>query len=147
MSDDPIPPPPPEQPAPLSPPASDMSVPPTSMVGGISKDETNFAMFTHLAGLLDLTSIPGGGLIGPLVLWLIKKDTMPFVDDQGKEAVNFHITVAFALLVSWGLTFVCIGIPLLIAVGLASIIFSIIGAIAASKGEAYRYPCTLRLLK
>jgi uncharacterized Tic20 family protein len=147
MSDDPIPPPPPPEPAPTSAPATDIASPPAPVVGAASKDEQNFAMFTHLAGLLDLTSIPGGGLIGPLVLWLIKKDTMPFVDDQGKEAVNFHITIAIALLVSWCLTFFCIGIPMLIAVGIASIVFSIIGAIAASKGEVYRYPLTLRLVK
>ena len=119
----------------------------TALGGPPSKEETNFAMFTHLAGLLALTSVPGGGIIGPLVLWLIKKDTMPFVDDQGKEAINFHITVAIGALVCWGLSFVCIGIPMLIALLIGAIVFSIIGAVKASNGETYRYPLTLRLLK
>jgi uncharacterized Tic20 family protein len=147
MSDDPAPPPPPEPPPPEPAPTGQSSGAPPPPAGAPSKDETNFAMFTHLAGLLELTSVPGGGLIGPLVLWLIKKDTMPFVDDQGKEAVNFHITTTIAVVVSWGLSFFCIGIPLLIAVIIGSVVFSIIAAIAASKGEAYRYPFTLRLLK
>jgi uncharacterized Tic20 family protein len=147
MSDDAAPPPPPPDPAPASTPAPSPTSPPASATGTPSKEELDFAMFTHLAGLLDLTSIPGGGLIGPLIMWLIKKDTMPFVDDQGKEAVNFHITVAIAMLVSWALVFACIGVVMLVVVGVASIVFSIIGAIAASKGEAYRYPLTLRLVK
>lgn len=104
-------------------------------------------MFTHLSGLLALTSVPGGGILGPLVMWIIKKDTMRFVDDQGKEAINFHITVAIAQIVCWLLSFACIGIPLLIAVCVASIVFSIIAAIQASKGAYYRYPLSLRLVK
>ncbi len=103
-------------------------------------------MFAHLATLVGII-IPFGTLLGPLVVWLIKKDTMPFVDDQGKEALNFNITVFIALVVSGILTLVLIGLLLLVVVGIAWLVLTIMAAMAANKGEAYRYPFTLRLIK
>jgi uncharacterized Tic20 family protein len=72
---------------------------------------------------------------------------MPLVDDQGKESMNFQITVAIAAIVCIPLIFVCVGIFLLIAVGIAALVFTVIAAIQASKGTAYRYPLALRLIK
>ncbi|MGH8081238.1 MAG: DUF4870 domain-containing protein, partial [Lysobacter sp.] len=80
-------------------------------------------------------------------VWLVKKDTMPFVADQGKEALNFNITAAIAGIVSFLLTFVLIGLVLLPLVGLAWLVLTIMASIAANKGEEYRYPWTLRLVK
>lgn len=80
-------------------------------------------------------------------MWLVKKDTMPFVADQGKEALNFNITVFIAAFVSGILTLVLIGFLLLIVVGIAWLVLTIMAALAANKGEAYRYPFTLRLIK
>ncbi|WP_414637004.1 DUF4870 domain-containing protein [Arenimonas sp.] len=103
-------------------------------------------MVAHLASLAGLI-IPLGNIVGPLVVWLIKKDTMPFVDDQGKEALNFNITVFIAALVSGVLTLVLIGILMLLVVGLGWLILTIIAALKANEGTAYRYPFTLRLIK
>ncbi|WP_246193419.1 DUF4870 domain-containing protein [Pseudoxanthomonas suwonensis] len=103
-------------------------------------------MFAHLSTFIGLI-IPFGTLLGPLVVWLIKKDTMPFVNDQGKEALNFNITVLIAIVVSGLLTIILIGFLLLFAVGLAWLVLSIIAAIKANEGVAYRYPFTLRLVK
>jgi uncharacterized protein len=64
----------------------------------VSSDERQWAMFAHLAALAGFV-IPFGNLIGPLIVWQIKKNEMPFVDDQGKEALNFQITVCLAVLV------------------------------------------------
>ncbi|MTI72890.1 DUF4870 domain-containing protein [Stenotrophomonas acidaminiphila] len=103
-------------------------------------------MFAHLAALAGIV-IPLGNLLGPLIVWLVKKDTMPFVADQGKEALNFNITVFIAAFVSGILTLVLIGFLLLIVVGIAWLVLTIMAALAANKGEAYRYPFTLRLIK
>ena len=114
-------------------------------------------MFAHLSALVGglLTSAAGGWgtFIGPLVIWLVKKDTMPFVDDQGKEALNFNITMAIICLVLVILSIVTLGIGLIIAIplwiiiGIAWLVFTIIAAIKANEGAAYRYPFTLRLVK
>ena len=80
-------------------------------------------------------------------MWQIKKNDMPFVDDQGKEAVNFQITVAIAVLVCVVLMFVLIGMLLLPIVGIAALVFTIIAGVKANNGEAYRYPMTIRLIK
>ena len=111
-----------------------------------SKDARLWAMIAHLAALAGYV-IPFGNLIGPLLIWQIKKDEYPFAADQGKEALNFQITVLLAILVCVPLMFVCIGIPMAMAVGVADLVFIIIAAIKANEGVTYRYPFTLRLIK
>jgi len=81
------------------------------------------------------------------VIWQIKKDTLPFAADQGKEALNFNITMLIAAFVCFLLTFVLIGFVLLPLLGLGWLIFTILAAIKANNGEAYRYPFALRLIK
>jgi uncharacterized Tic20 family protein len=112
-----------------------------------SAEERNWAVFSHLAALLALIAWGIGALVGPLIIWLIKKDTMPFVNDQGKEALNFQITVFIAGLVCTALIWVLIGIPLLVALAIADLVFIIMAAVKASEGVAYRYPINLRLIK
>ncbi|MGS1078488.1 DUF4870 domain-containing protein [Pseudoxanthomonas beigongshangi] len=132
--------------------------PPPPASGAPSAEERQWALFAHLSALVGgiVTSGWAGSLgcfIGPLIIWLVKKDTMPFVDDQGKEALNFNITVGIIFLVLFLLTIVTLGIgalitlPLMVIVGLAWLVFTIIAAIKANNGEAYRYPLTLRLIK
>jgi len=124
---------------------------------GISADQRQWAMFAHLsaiAGAVLTSGIGGWGtFLGPLIIWLVKKDRMPFVDDQAKEALNFNITVAIVFFALWVLVFVTLGIGLLIAIpawfviGIAWLVFTIIAAIKANDGVAYRYPFTMRLVK
>ncbi|MBX9403834.1 DUF4870 domain-containing protein [Lysobacter sp. BMK333-48F3] len=102
-------------------------------------------MLAHLSTLVGLI-VPFGSVLGPLVVWLIKKDTMPFAAEQGKEALNFNITVLIAFIVSAILTIVLIGFLLMLVVGLAWLVLTILAALSANKGEAYRYPMTLRLV-
>jgi len=106
----------------------------------ISQDSKNMGMLCHLLGLFT-------SFVGPLILWLIKKDEDKFVDDQGKEALNFQITVILASIASGILYFVCIGFLIAIAVAISDIVFCILASVAASKGENYRYPVSLRLVK
>ena len=132
-----------------------MSVPPESvippppseppMAGAPSAEERQWAMFAHLSALVGVI-IPLGSIIGPLVIWLIKKDTMPFVNDQGKEALNFNITVAIAAIVGWILCFILIGFLVLAVLAIAWLVFVIIATIKANEGTTYRYPFTLRLV-
>jgi uncharacterized protein len=107
-----------------------------------NKDARTWAMFCHLAGLAVFVPIlPGfGGIIGPLIVWLIKKDESPFVDEQGKEAVNFQITMFIYGVVTVLLCFVCIGFFLAPAVVVADLICLIIAAMKSNDGEHYRYP-------
>lgn len=137
---------PPSDPPPIPPPPH---VPPPndpSQAGLPAPEQRQWAMFAHLSALAGLV-IPFGSILGPLVIWLVKKDTMPLVNDQGKEALNFNITVAIAAIVSWILVFVAIGVLLLAALFVAWLVFVIIATIKANEGVAYRYPFTLRLIK
>lgn len=105
-----------------------------------SKDERMWAMFCHLSTLLL-------GIFGPLIVWLIKKDEYPFVDDQGKEALNFQISILIYIFVSAALSIVLIGIPLLFAVAIFNLVVTIIAAIKSNSGERYRYPLCIRFIK
>jgi uncharacterized Tic20 family protein len=113
----------------------------------VSKDARMWAMFCHLAGLAGYIMPVAGNIIGPLILWQIKKDEYPFVDEQGKEAVNFQISMSLYALISIPLFFVCIGPFLLAAVGIVDLVLLIIATIKANNGEHYRYPLTIRFIK
>ena len=108
-------------------------------------EERMWAMFCHLSGLAGFI-FPFGNIIAPLVIWLIKKEEYPLVNDQGKESINFQISMTIYILASVILIFLVIGIPLLIILGLFSLIVVIIAAIKANEGEKYRYPLTIRFL-
>lgn len=103
-------------------------------------DDCNLAMLAHLLGIVS-------SFIGALVIWLLKKDQSPFVDDQGKEALNFQITVLLGYMVAGFLTFLLIGFVLIPLVMVANFILCILAAVAASKGRSYRYPLAIRLLR
>ena len=121
--------------------------------GAIDPQQRQWALFAHLSALSAVVTGGLGAIIGPLVIWLVKKDTMPFVDDQAKEALNFNITVAIIFLVLFLMTIFTLGIgiiitgPLFVVVGIAWLVLTIIAAIKANEGVAYRYPLTLRLIK
>ncbi|TAM21451.1 MAG: DUF4870 domain-containing protein [Rhodanobacter sp.] len=131
------------------PPPSPDDVPPPPI--GPSREERQWALFAHLsallAGLLTGHWLGVGCFIGPLIIWLVKRESMPFVDDQAKEALNFNITVAIAALVCWLLMFVLIGFVLLPILGVLWLVCVILAAIKANEGERYRYPFALRFIK
>ena len=105
-----------------------------------TSDDRTMAILAHVLGIIT-------SFLGPLIIWLVKKDTSPFVDDQGKEALNFQITLLIGYAVSAVATLICIGPILAIALSVVAIVFGILGAVAVSKGEAYRYPFNIRLIK
>ncbi|HET7650215.1 MAG TPA: DUF4870 domain-containing protein [Gammaproteobacteria bacterium] len=107
--------------------------------------ERNWGMAAHLSALAGYV-IPFGNIIGPLVVWLVKKDEMPFVNSQGKEALNFQITIAIGALICVVLMLLIIGFFLLWALAIVNLVFIVIAAVQASKGIDYRYPFVLRLI-
>ena len=117
-----------------------------AMPPAIPKDERTWGMFCHLAALAGFLGNGIGCFLGPLIVWLIKKDEYPFVNEQGKEALNFQITMFLAGVVAAALCFVLIGIPLLIIIAAADLILPIVAGIKANEGVHYRYPFTIRLI-
>lgn len=111
-----------------------------------SNDERNWAMFCHLGALAGVI-IPLGNLLVPLVLWLMKKQEMPLVAEQGKESLNFQITIVIGFAISIVLTFVLIGFLLIFILGILDIVFVIVAAVKVSEGMNYKYPFALRLIK
>jgi uncharacterized Tic20 family protein len=105
-----------------------------------SKDECNLAMLAHLLGIFT-------GFVGALVLWLVKKDDGGFAADQAKEALNFQITLTILFVACLILKVILIGALLIPIIFIANFVLSLVGAIKASKGNAYRYPFALRLVK
>ncbi|MGE8360595.1 DUF4870 domain-containing protein [Pseudomonas sp.] len=110
------------------------------------REARQWAMFCHLAAFLGFV-FPFGNLIGPLIVWQIKKDLDPFIDEQGKEALNFQITVVIAMVISVMLMLVAVGILLTGLVFIGAIVLTIIAGIKANEGRAYRYPFCWRLVK
>jgi uncharacterized Tic20 family protein len=112
----------------------------------LTRDERNWAMLSHLLALVGYTVVPFGNVIAPLIIYLMKKDESPFVEDQARESRNFQISVCIYLLISGVLVLILIGFLLLAVVWVAGAILTIIASVKAAKGEAYRYPLTLRLI-
>lgn len=135
------------------PPSTAGGAPPTTPPGaapeagaGQPHEERMWAMACHLSGLAGFL-IPFGNILAPLILWLVLREKWPFVDDQGKEALNFQITMTFYVLAACILIFFCIGIPILIGLMVLDLVLVIVAAIRSSEGVGYRYPLTLRLVQ
>ncbi len=107
----------------------------------VSKDARMFGMLCHLLGILTW-------IVGPLIVWLIKREDDKFIDDNGKEALNFQITVLIGYAIA-GITIpaACIGVFIGSAVWIFNLIFCIMGAVKANDGQVYRYPISIRLIK
>ena len=128
-------PPPMADPAPVSPDGL-----PVPGQGSLSeKDDKTFGMLAHLLGIFT-------GFVGPLVIWLIKKDESPFVDDQGKEALNFQIWMTIGAIISYFLMALLIGCITLPAIVVMVLVFGIMGTMKANEGVAYRYPVNIRII-
>jgi len=106
-------------------------------------NEKIWSILSHLSALVSLVGV---GLLLPLIVYLAMKGDSAYVADNAKEALNFHLSVFLYTLCCIPLIFVLIGIPLLVAIGLATLVLSIVAAIKASEGGCYRYPLTIRLV-
>lgn len=108
----------------------------------LPKDVANIAMLAHLLGVLT-------GFIGPLIIWIIKKDDHEFINHQCKEALNFQLTLLIAYAVTGMIALVSCGLLFFVPMApwILGLVFGITATVAASKGEAYQYPVTIRFLK
>ncbi len=111
----------------------------------ITSDERTWGKLAHLSALAGLI-VPFGNVIGPLIVWVVRRDQSPFVADQAREALNFNITVAIAAVVCYGLTWLNIGIALFVALALYWLAMTMIAAIDARDGNRYRHHFALRLI-
>jgi uncharacterized Tic20 family protein len=135
---------------PQTPPPGASDVPPPSQpqpVIELSKEAKQWGMFCHLAAFAGLLPIPFANIIGPLIIWLIKKDEFAFVDEQGKESLNFQISMTVYGILAGLLICIFLGFILLPAVIIADVVFVILASIEANKGRGYRYPLTFRIIK
>jgi uncharacterized Tic20 family protein len=107
----------------------------------LTDDARTFAMLAHLLGAVL-------GFLGPLVIWIVKKEEHPFVEDQAREALNFHLTllIAYAGLIVVFFATCGFGVVLYPVVFVGQIVFGILGAVQANGGEYYRYPVTIRMV-
>ena len=107
-----------------------------------TSDERTMGILSHI-----LAIVPGIGILGPLLIWLVKKDESQFVEANAKESLNFQLTVVIAGLISGILVVVVIGLLLLCVVGVLDVVLVIVATVKASENKIYRYPVNLRLIK
>jgi uncharacterized Tic20 family protein len=101
----------------------------------------------HFLSFAGLVGIPFGNIIGPLVLWVIKKDQVPSVNEHGKESINFQISMTIYTIIAGLSILIAIGIVLLPAIIVLNMVLVIIAGVKAANGEFYRYPLTIRFIK
>lgn len=111
-----------------------------------SKEQRTWAMLCHLSALAGFI-IPMGSIIGPLIVWLVKKEEMPLVAEHGLKSLNFQITMLIAYVICFILMFVVIGVILLPLLAIFSFIMVVVGAIKANDGKPFSYPLSLSLIK
>lgn len=104
--------------------------------GGATSEQRTYALFMHLGSLFV-------GFLVPLIMWLIKKDESPFIDDHGKQLMNWNISLIIYFVASILLILVVVGIFMLPILIILHIVFSIMGAVAANRGDSYRYPMAI----
>ena len=119
----------------------------------MSEESRNWSMAVHGSALAGAFLAGIGSWVGPLVIWLMRRDVDPFSTEHAREALNFNITVVIVGVAGFLLAVLTLGlgllivIPLWLVLGVLWLIWTIQGLMAASRGEAYRYPATLRLIK
>lgn len=113
----------------------------------ISSDDRTWAMIAHFSALAAFILPPIGGVLGPLIVWLAKRETSAFASEAAKEALNFNIAVLLGYLVCALLVFVFIGFLLAAALFVFWLVLTVVAGIRASEGLHYRYPISLRIVK
>ena len=143
------PPPPPNFPPPRGTPSGEDTTPAAEgayMGPPPSKDDQNMAMLCYILGIFFV-----GGLIGPLIIWMTRKETSPFVNDQGREVLNWELTIIIgyvACMFTFCIPFVNIlGIIAIFGMGITNLVFCILGAMSVNNGTAYRMPFSIKFLK
>lgn len=133
------------------------AIPPSSpqTTNDTSRQAYTWGMLCHLSALLgflwfplsSLMPLPFGHLLGPLVFWLLKKNDYPFVDEQGKESLNFQLSMTIYGVLASMLILVLIGFFMIVVLAVVDVVLVVIASVKASNGESYKYPFTIRFVK
>lgn len=110
------------------------------------QDERMWAMFCHLSALAGYI-VPFGSILGPLIIWSIKKEQYPAIDQHGKDALNFQISIAIYMIISAILIIILVGIFMIIALWVFQTVMIIIASIKANNGEEFKYPLSMNFIK
>jgi len=113
---------------------------------GLSETERNWAMLCHLSAFAGFF-FPFGGIIGPLICWLTRKDESAWVNENGKASMNFELSVLLYIVLAIPLCFIIIGIPIVVFLGVLKIVCIVIASIKASKGEKFKYPLAIPFIQ
>ncbi|MDR0965825.1 MAG: DUF4870 domain-containing protein [Myxococcales bacterium] len=111
----------------------------------LTATESNWAMGVHLAAVFGYISFVGFA-VGPLVVWFLRRNEDAFVDEQGKEAINFQLSMILYYIGAAILSLVLVGIPILIALFIFQLVEIILASVRAKEGRSYRYPLTIRFI-
>lgn len=112
----------------------------------LSESERNWAMLCHLSSFAGYF-FPFGGILGPLICWLSKKDESQWVNFNGKQALNFQLSILLYMVLAIPLIFIIVGIPILVFLGFLEVICVVIASVKASKGEEFRYPLNIPFIQ
>lgn len=112
----------------------------------LSESERNWSMLCHLSGFAGFF-FPFGGIIGPLICWLSRKDESRWVDVNGKASMNFQLSLLLYMVLAIPLCFILIGIPIVVFLGFLKVICIVIASVRASKGELFRYPISIPFIQ
>ncbi|HNW56531.1 MAG TPA: DUF4870 domain-containing protein [Bacteroidales bacterium] len=112
----------------------------------LSETERNWAMMCHLSALAGFF-FPFGGIIGPLICWLSRKDEFPWVNINGRNALNFQLSMLLYIVLAIPLCIILIGIPIVILLGTLKVVCLIIASVKASKGELFKYPLAIPFIQ
>lgn len=121
--------------------------PPAPVTPMDPKKERTWATFCHITALIAFLGIPFGNILGPFIVWILKKNEMPLVDEEGKESLNFQISMSIYILIAGLLCLVFVGFLLLFPLIIADLVLVIIASIKISNNETFKYPFTIRLIK
>lgn len=111
----------------------------------VNNDERSMAMLCHLSALA-MFIIPFGSILGPLIVWLSRRDQYAEVERQGKDALNFHLSLLLYTFTAGILVILVIGIPILIAIGILKLVVVIVASVKANNGERFTYPLAIRFI-
>lgn len=112
----------------------------------LSESERNWAMLCHLSAFAGFF-FPFGGIIGPLICWLSRKDESVWVNENGKSSMNFQLSILLYIVLVIPLCFILIGIPIIVFLGVLKIVCIVIASIKASKGEKFKYPLSIPFIQ
>lgn len=112
----------------------------------LSETERNWAMLCHLSAFAAFF-FPFGGIIGPLICWLTRKDESQWVDQNGKASLNFQMSLLLYMVLAIPLCFIIVGFPIVVFLVLLKVICIIIASVKASKGEEFKYPVSIPFIQ